>query len=624
MQQESVIRQYLAIPPICRLRVFLHGPLEVWKRVDADVWQPVSRDAWGQGRPARSVFKCLLVAPRRRLSRSSIQDDLWPETDDFELADRTIYNAINQIRRVTGKMLVKTFEAAYEIADQSLIWVDYDACKVLLREAENQGCTSREALPLLEQALAYLERGELLEGESGTWAYGPRKKSEDMLKQCRLWLAQVYEDQGKLWQAGEQYRALCTSIPPDEEALQRWMNMLYQQGKHREAFEWYQAIKELVETQGFPLSFEVEQSILSLSKQPYKVLPALSQTLQHMSQTTTELSTQNWLVLSDSDVLDRLTALFTKPSIVGVSEVRYFDQQTRLYWQARESNTLSSNALYTSLLKYIDTMTMALARSHSLASRQQLCETISQTVLLTGILLYDMGQYTKAQKQYQIAFQASVEAENPVVQAVIWGWTSFTWTYSQDYQKALYCVQYARHLATPAISTPIQTWLAAIEAEIQAHLLNRDACIKCLDVLDRSLAVNSSLEVTHLFEFDPALLLGYKGVCLQQFYDAQKPETRGFLQEAKEALEHALVSEAPPRRKLYYFCDLASAYARQREVEKACDYVTQSLPTLLQFGVGSKTIHKHLLQVRLFLQPYKDTVAVRTFDDQLNFLHLRN
>jgi TolA-binding protein len=40
-----------------------------------------------------------------------------------------------------------------------------------------------------------------------------------MLRQARLWLVESYEAQGKLWQAGEQYRAMVLTNPSDEEAL---------------------------------------------------------------------------------------------------------------------------------------------------------------------------------------------------------------------------------------------------------------------------------------------------------------------------------------------------------------------------------------------------------------------
>ncbi len=61
----------------------------------------------------------------------------------------------------------------------------------------------------------------MCEGESGIWVYGLRTKSEDMLRQCRLWLAEAYGVQGKLWQAGEQYRAIVLTNPSDEESLRQ-------------------------------------------------------------------------------------------------------------------------------------------------------------------------------------------------------------------------------------------------------------------------------------------------------------------------------------------------------------------------------------------------------------------
>jgi two-component SAPR family response regulator len=163
------------IPLSCHLRVFLYGPLEVWKRTADGTWKPVEKEAWGKGRPARTVFKRLLATPGRRLSRGRLQEDIWPDMEDFELADKYLYNAINQIRQVIGKPLVRTVETIYEIADQSRVWMDIDASEALLKAAEDRGHMSI-------QALRYLERGELLEGESGAWVYGVRKKSEDILR----------------------------------------------------------------------------------------------------------------------------------------------------------------------------------------------------------------------------------------------------------------------------------------------------------------------------------------------------------------------------------------------------------------------------------------------------------
>lgn len=45
MQLEQVIQKDLDIPSSCRLRVYLHGPLEVWKRDGASPWKLVGKDA---------------------------------------------------------------------------------------------------------------------------------------------------------------------------------------------------------------------------------------------------------------------------------------------------------------------------------------------------------------------------------------------------------------------------------------------------------------------------------------------------------------------------------------------------------------------------------------------------
>src|SRR5690242_5911824 len=60
------------IPTSVLVRVYVLGPLEVWKRETSGTWKRVEKGEWGKGKPARSVFKRLLAASGRRLSRSKI------------------------------------------------------------------------------------------------------------------------------------------------------------------------------------------------------------------------------------------------------------------------------------------------------------------------------------------------------------------------------------------------------------------------------------------------------------------------------------------------------------------------------------------------------------------------
>ncbi|WP_069806307.1 AfsR/SARP family transcriptional regulator, partial [Thermogemmatispora onikobensis] len=236
--------------PSCRLRVFLFGPLLVFQRSPDLSWLPLPKHAWGKGRPARSVFKRLLLSPSRRLSRCTLQDDLWPSPDDALSLDKTLYNAINQLRRAIGKDLVLTIESSYALADPSLIWTDYDASQALLTAAEQRGRTTEAALPLLEQALGYMTRGELLEEEGGLWVHAARLHGQAMLRQCRRWLAQISARQGRLWLASEHFRALLQADPADEEALREWLHVLLQHGQEREARRCYEEVQALAAQQG--------------------------------------------------------------------------------------------------------------------------------------------------------------------------------------------------------------------------------------------------------------------------------------------------------------------------------------------------------------------------------------
>jgi DNA-binding response OmpR family regulator len=95
------------IPASALVRVYLLGPLEIWKKDPSGAWKQVPKDKrWQKSKPARTVLKRLLVQPGRRLARSTIEDDVWSESDNFELTTKNVYNAISLIRGIIGKPLV--------------------------------------------------------------------------------------------------------------------------------------------------------------------------------------------------------------------------------------------------------------------------------------------------------------------------------------------------------------------------------------------------------------------------------------------------------------------------------------------------------------------------------------
>ena len=555
----------------------------------------------------------------------------------------------------------------YQLASAPLLWLDVDEIASLVQRACQREQGGQEALSVWEQVYALAARGSYLPLEVySDWATEKRTEIDGYLKQAVLALHRLYL--ARDGQASEErvlllLRTYCRSHPTDEDVLRPLLELLGKRDCVQETLAYYQRLRALLEEEGYEPDPRTQQTVdnlrvaqsqpeqamittkvsakipniqlLSHAHQQEMLRSASFEALQNfmkdenalpshghsfkselLSSVSTPLSIPSFF-RTDVDVLTNLSIILSQPSIVDKKELTYFDQQTRLYWRAREQTALPTIKLYTYVIRHIDDLTLVLAHSHLPLHRSYLCETVCRTVLLAGILLYDMGQYAKARQHYYVAFQAATEAGNSVLQAIVWGWMSFTWTYAKQYTGALKCVQYARSFAARTTNIITQAWLGAIEAEIQAHLHNTDACLQALRDMEGGIGAIPSQDISYLFEFNPVLLLGYKGICLQQFYQRQKPATHRLLQEAKTALEQALESEAPQKRKLYYLSDLAGVYARQEEVETACAYVIQCIPLMQQIGSGSKTIYKHLLQVRALLQPNEHTSFVQALDEQM-------
>ncbi len=620
------------IPPSCQLRVCLHGPLDVWQRDAAGTWKLVAKDAWGKGRAARSVFKRLLTAPGRRLARGTMQDDLWPDSDNFELADKTVYNAVNQIRRVIGKIALRTIEAAYELADQSLIWTDRDACEALLKEAENQGRSSLQALPLLERALEYLQRGELLEGESGTWVYSLRKHSEDRLRQCRLWLAQAYEEQGKLWQAGEQYRAMVLKEPPDEEALQHWLEMLVRHGKRQEALKCYQDTKEAWEVRGFTLSNVLEQQVAALSKQPnlFSISPiqptdsilllkkqdleeqnmnySRRQMLQNALAAACTMLTLSPYKFLQPEKRERLLASIHSPSYLDEAVLDDFSEITKRYW--RLSANASLQLLY-GLFGLFQDITQFLGASQTPAVSEKLYLLSSEVAQLLGKTLFDLRDYPLALSYYGFALKAALEGHNYDLWAVSLGRMGLLLLSNNQPQQALTLLEEAR--CFPIQSPKIYSWHAAIEAEAHSYLGDTSSCRKALArAKDTSEATFLETDV-YATGFTKARLASYEGSC---YLRLNQPE------DALQVLEHALklIDPAAIRRLSRLLTYLGKTHILLGHEQRAYEYAYQALELTCQ--TQSLDILSHVRKLRDTFSTKGNASYTKELDQRIEEAHI--
>lgn len=326
------------------------------------------------------------------------------------------------------------------------------------------------------------------------------------------------------------------------------------------------------------------------------------------------------IILSPGDALhletfEKLVWVLDKPSRLENSSLTYLDQRTMYYWRDRDESTLTPRDLLIHIEEHMRILIRLLDDPLSPSARLSLCSTTSKTALLYGVLLYDLGHFEQARNIQDIAMRAASEGGNYALQAVCGGWKCFTWMNTHDYMQALSCIQEARQRAAHTSDLMVQAWLSAIEAEVQAHLADRHACLTSLQQAEKSLGASFSENTYALFRLNPAQFLGYKGVCLQQFYQKDDPTTHRLLQEAREALEQAIKETGIHRRKLTYLSDLAALYARQGEIELAYTYATHCLSSMNR--VDSHMSRQRLLQIRSLLQPYEHHSLVQDFNEQI-------
>jgi DNA-binding SARP family transcriptional activator len=626
-ERKNVMQLEQDIPASVLVLVYLLGPLEVYKRDASSAWKLVPEAKWKNSRPARSVLKRLLVQPGRRLSREQLADDVWSESRS-EPSGTTVYNTISVIRGVIGKPLVKLSASAYEIAGQTLVWTDIDAAESLLKAAENQGHTSLAALGWLERALIYLERGKLLEGVYGKWCYAFQKRGEDLLRQCRLWLAESYQRQNKLLQAGLQYWAMCQVMPPDEEALQRWISMLCRQGHIQDALKCYRDVKSFIEAQGYSLSQTFEQVTTPLHSQPDQALLAPSQIFSDRrgrngdSEETNVDYTRRRLTVRGVELTlglaslprvsadafsERLLTALARQRSPDTGTVQYLHQRVEHYWQQRQIARLGST-----LVPYVTEdlqRVMVFLEGPCLSDmRTELSLIVGNLAMLLGELLYESNLYSAARKYYKTAAIAAQEANAPLLEAVIYGRRGLTLIYQNHLQAALSCVQHARQLA--GTHDQITMWLAAVEAEIQATMGNEGVCLSSLRNAARLYDLPHQ-EPFYWVHFDTSLLAGYEGVC---FLKLSKPA------EAYQALAKAIATldATTNRRKPRLLIDLADSYIQQRDIEAACDSLLQA--TVLLHSIHSPVTLKRLLALRKQLNPWQEMASIQTLDESLSQL----
>src|SRR5260221_449196 len=321
--------------------------------------------------------------------------------------------------------------------------------------------------------------------------------------------------------------------------------------------------------------------------------------------------------LLNTELLDRFSRALKKPSTIDERFLDYLEARTAHYWQDRHSAVLASSDLLSFVREHLQKIIELLEESLPPSMRTHLCCLASGVAQLAGHLLFDMGKFAPARDFHHLAIAAAQEGDHQALEAVAWGRMSFTWTYSQHAPEALGCIQEARRLAAHSANNAVRAYLAAVEAEIQATLSNRESCFRALDAAEQVEDRTYPQEEMYWLHFDRSRLAGYQGICFRRLYHPDDAQTHLFLKKAEAALADALRLLEPARiqRRPTLLIDMASTYAQQGDVDGAYEHAMQSLSLVAQ--TKSQAVAKRLLSLRQEFEPWKDTHAIKNLDQQM-------
>jgi len=220
----------------------------------------------------------------------------------------------------------------------------------------------------------------------------------------------------------------------------------------------------------------------------------------------------------------------------------------------------------------------------------------------------NLRDFDKAQSYYRVSIEAAREAGNCPLEAVGLASLAIRLTHLDQADKALPLVQEARHLTTQSGTMTTRTWLAAVEAEVQATLRDYKACFRALSDAEQVPQQYVSSEDPYLTTFSPSLFAGYQGVCHMRFGE---PEA------AYRVLHEALIQLNTPSisRRCYILTDLVSACIERRDIVEACSYARQALALTTQ--AKSPALWQRINDIYKQLEPWKNVQSVKEFNEQL-------
>jgi hypothetical protein len=306
----------------------------------------------------------------------------------------------------------------------------------------------------------------------------------------------------------------------------------------------------------------------------------------------------------------RLTAALRQPSRVDRQTVAELERVTAGL-EGLEAQA-SPRALLGAVVGHLNTVAALLQGSLGLTVRRQLCSVAGETAGLAGWLAWDLEDRRAAAAYFRAGIEAAQEAGDRPLGAYLVGSSCVQPAYRERPHARLRRLQ-GRTFGFQSVDANPTTraWLVGLKAEAHALAGNETASLRALDQAEAIVGGAGEEDAARrprVAFFDHARLVGERGVALSRL---------GRPADARQVLEAALGSLDPEMVKIRprLLSALATAHVREGNVDEACRIGADALALADRQQVATNL--QDVRRLRLDLEPWRDTQAVRELDEQL-------
>jgi transcriptional regulator with XRE-family HTH domain len=266
--------------------------------------------------------------------------------------------------------------------------------------------------------------------------------------------------------------------------------------------------------------------------------------------------------------------------------------------------------LMTPVVAHLDTVRGLLRQAGSAQVRRQLLANQARVAMLAGRLaFFDLRDSLGARGYYNLALESAREVGDNLQGASALAHMAFIPAADYGFSAALDYLRAARDHVAKRPDNRVESWVSAVESEIQTNAGSHTAALVAIDRARETLSKPGlNADLPWFDYYDTTRLSGFAGYATLRAGKTDEAHTE--LTEAVRRLPQAAV-----KQRAVFLADIATVHLACGDLDEACRTAGDAAEQLRRAGYAIGL--GRLREFRAAVQRWSDSVPVRTLDEQL-------